>query len=110
MKNGTLLILAAAAYFFTRKKAPKPQPVPAPDLQPTPEQPPTLAPSGNSMFSMTTPRPTLPATALQARAMPGNIKDQTSIPGLTVIKKPGAPGLNFGEAKAGMTRGTITIG
>jgi len=104
MKNGTLLILAAAAYFLTRKKAPKPQP------QPTPDQPQTLAPGGGSMFSMTTPRPMLPATARQARAMPENIKAQTSIPGLTVIKKPGAPGLNFGTAKAGMTRGTITIG
>lgn len=107
MKNGTLLLLAAAAYFLTRKKAPQPQP------QPTPDEALTLEPGGGSMFSMTTPRPMLPATANQARAMPGqieSIKKQTSIPGLTVIKKPGAPGLNFGTAKAGMTRGTITIG
>ena len=104
MKNGTLLILAAAAYFLTRKKAPKAQPVP------TPDQPQTLAPGGSSMFAVTTPRPMLPASARQARAMPENIKAQTSIPGLTVIKKPGAPGLNFGNANAGMTRGTLTIG
>lgn len=109
MKNGTLLLLAAAAYFLTRKKAPKAQPEP----EPTPDQPLTLAPGGGSMFSMTTPRPMLPATAQQARVMPRQmepIKKQTSIPGLTVIKKPGAPGLNFGTAQAGMTRGTLTIG
>lgn len=108
MKNGTLLILAAAAYFLTRKKAPKAQP------QPTPDKTPTLEPAaGGSMFFSTSPRPMLPATARQARAMPGQIepiKKQTSIPGLTVIKKPGAPGLNFGKAKAGMTRATLTIG
>lgn len=102
MKNGTLLILAAAVYFLTRKKAPQPQP------QPTPDEALTLEPGGGSIFSMNTARSML--TARQARAMPENIKDQTSIPGLTVIKKPGAPGLNFGTANAGMTRGTLTIG
>ena len=107
MKNGTLLLLAAAAYFLTRKKTPQAQP------QPTPDETPTFSPGGGSMFSMTTPRPMLHANARQARAMPGQmepIKKQTSIPGLTVINKPGAPGLNFGTAQAGMTRGTLTIG
>ena len=106
MKNGTLLLLAAAAYFLTRKKAPQPQPQP----QPTPDETLTLNPNGGSMYSMTTARTMLPATAKQAHATPENIMIQTSIPGLTVIKKPGAPGLNFGTAKAGMTRGTLTIG
>ena len=104
MKNGTLLILAAAVYFLTRKKAPQPQP------QPTPDEALTLEPGGGSIFTMNTAQSMLTPSARQARAMPENIKAQTSIPGLTVIKKPGAPGLNFVTARAGMTRATLTIG
>lgn len=106
MKPLNLILLGAAAYFLLRKKS---QPAPPPELEATPI--PSLLP-GPSIMTKTAPRARrqIPSTTSQSRSRSTIEKVQTPIPGLTVIKNPGAPGLKFGKGRAGMTRGFIEIG